>query len=71
MLAPIRFDDQPRFDASEIDDEGRDRKLTAKAPAEGVSTQFPPQHLLCIGHIAAQPPGLVPHWQPAAHVLAA
>jgi hypothetical protein len=71
MLTAVGFDDQARFDASEIDDEGRDRKLSVKAPAQAVSTQLAPQHLLRIGHIATQLPGMVPHWQSAAHVLAA
>jgi hypothetical protein len=71
MQAAIGFDDQARFDASEIDDEGRDRKLSAEAPAEAVSTQFPPQRLLGISHISTQVPGLVALRYAAAHVLAA
>jgi hypothetical protein len=42
MLATIRFDDQARLNASEIDDVGRDRELPSKSPAELLFAEFFP-----------------------------
>ena len=50
MLAAIGFDDQARSNASEIDDVGRYRNLSAKPPAEALAAQVSPQDLLGIGH---------------------
>jgi hypothetical protein len=34
MLPTVRFDNEPRLDAREIDDVGRNRMLAAESPAE-------------------------------------
>src|SRR5207249_1012503 len=70
-LAAIGFDDQAGFNAGEIDDIGRYRKLSAKPPAEAFAPQFSPQYLLGIGHISTQLAGSAAYREAAAHVLAA
>ena len=42
MLAAIGFDDQAGFEASEVDDVGRDRELTSKSPAGLMFAEFFP-----------------------------
>jgi hypothetical protein len=42
MLPAIGFDDKPRFDAGEIGDVGRYRKLATKAPSELSLSKLPP-----------------------------
>jgi hypothetical protein len=42
MLATVGFDNQARFQASEIDDVGRYRELASKSPAELMLAEFFP-----------------------------
>jgi hypothetical protein len=42
MLPAIGFDNQSGFDANEVDNIGRDRKLTPKPPADLVLSKLPP-----------------------------
>jgi len=53
MLAAISFDDQARFNAGEIDNIGRDRKLPPISPAQPILAEFSPQRLLDVCHIPA------------------
>jgi hypothetical protein len=69
VLAAIRFNDQARSEAREIDDVWR--KLAAKAPAKALTAQFAPQRLLGTRDVSPQFPGAVPGQESAAHVLAA
>jgi hypothetical protein len=55
VLAAVGFDDQPGFDAGEINKIRRYRKLTAKLEAKLVAPQEIPQTPLSLG------------WQPAEH----
>src|SRR5438105_789140 len=71
MLAAIGFDDQAGSNASEIDNVGRYRNLSAKPPAEAFAPQFSPQYLLGIGHISTQLAGSAAYREATAHVLAA
>jgi hypothetical protein len=52
MLAAIAFDDELRFNAGEIDDIGRDRKLASEAEAQLAVPQSSPQRPLRIGRLA-------------------
>jgi hypothetical protein len=54
MLAAIGLDDQPCFDASEVDNVRRDRELPAKAPAELSLAELTPEHTLSIGQVSSK-----------------
>jgi hypothetical protein len=60
VLTTIHFDDQLRFAAYEIDDEGADQRLATKMRAgdRNVMTQASPEHTLRIcrlrSHIASE-----------------
>ncbi|MFZ1887571.1 MAG: hypothetical protein WAU33_06040, partial [Candidatus Binataceae bacterium] len=55
MLAAIELDYQLSFDAAEVCDVGTNRELAAKFQiSEATSTQQFPDHLLRVGHVAAQ-----------------
>jgi len=49
MLTAINLDDQSAFDASEVDDEGRYRKLPTEAGSKLIAPQLVPQRLLGAG----------------------
>src|SRR5437879_4829584 len=68
MLAAIDFDDQPRFDADEIDHIGWNRELAPEAPAQLMLSKLPPQHALGVCQIAAQFSRPVLDCRSAAHV---
>jgi hypothetical protein len=61
VLAAIGLDDQPGFDASEIDDVGRDGELPTKAPSQPATTQLTPERVFGISQVSAQVPSEVAH----------
>jgi len=53
MLPPVNFDDQPRFQTTEVDDVAINRPLAAElVTAKAASANFPPQCLLGVRGIA-------------------
>ena len=50
-LAAIGLDDQPRFNADEVDDVGWNGELAAELPAELASPQITPQEPLGVRHV--------------------